>query len=68
MAKHLTMRNRVIIQYEIEHNHHSTLKTISERINIDTSSLYREKSEEIVLLVDLEGLSLINPLLPIVTT
>ena len=42
MAKHLTMRNRVIIQYEIEHNHHSTLKTISERINIDTSSLYRE--------------------------
>lgn len=23
MSKHLTMRDRVIVQYEIEHNHHS---------------------------------------------
>ena len=42
MSKHLTMRDRVIIQYEIEHNHHSTLRTVSERIKIDPSSLYRE--------------------------
>ena len=42
MSKHLAMRDRVIVQYEIEHNHHSSLKTISERIKIDTSSLYRE--------------------------
>ena len=42
MSKHLTMRDRVIIQYDIEHNHYSTLRTVSERIKVDSSFLYRE--------------------------
>ncbi len=42
MSKHLMMRDRVIIQYEIEHNHYSTLRTVSERIKVNPSFLYRE--------------------------
>lgn len=42
MFKHLTLRDRVIIQYEIENNSKSTLKTISDKLGCDSSSLYRE--------------------------
>ena len=42
MTKHLTLRDRVVIQYEIENNSVCSLQSLAVKINVDPSSLFRE--------------------------
>lgn len=42
MFKQMTLRDRVIIQNEIDNNPRSTLASVADKISVSTSSLYRE--------------------------
>lgn len=50
MAKHLKLRDRVVIQYEIENNITCSLRSLSHKINVDPSSLYREIKRNMISL------------------
>jgi IS30 family transposase len=42
MGKHLTTRDRVILQYQIEHNHHASLQSCAADLKCSESTIYRE--------------------------
>lgn len=39
---HLTLRQRVIIQYSIENDKHTTLLSLAMQCGVNTSTIYRE--------------------------
>lgn len=50
MGKHLTTRDRVIIQYQIEHNQHASLQSLAMDLNCNESTVYREIKRNILSL------------------
>lgn len=42
MGKHLTLRDRIIIQYQIEHYRNTSLKSLAEDVKCTPSTVYRE--------------------------
>lgn len=42
MRKHLSTRDRIILQYQIEHDHHVSLKSLALDLKCSASSVYRE--------------------------
>lgn len=48
MGKHLTTRDRVIIQYQIEHYRNTSLKSLALDLKCSESSVYRELKRNVI--------------------